>query len=418
MSKLDDLIVERCPDGVEYRRLGGTNGICEVLPSGIDKVLDENERPVRLCNYMDIYNNQYITDALIAGFMNGSVNDSEYQKFMLRAGQVLLTKDSETKEDIAQSAYVCSDFDDVVCGYHLAALTPKSDIDGKYLNYALQSHDLRKYFWRMANGVSRFGLKLKSIEDALIPVPPLTVQQEIVRILDKLTTLETELEATLEVELEARKKQYNYYRDELFTFDDDAGWNILGDICKFKYGYTDKAKNYGNTRFIRITDINENGKLRYGDDKFINLESEDSDYLLRNGDLLVARTGATFGKTLLFKERTRACYASFLIRIRFTDHTILQSYYWHFAQSNYYWQQANLFVSNSGGQPQFNANVLKKIKIPVPSLKEQERIVAILDRFDAHINNITQGLSAEIAARRKQYEHYRDKLLTFKEIGA
>lgn len=412
MSRLDDLIAELCPDGVEFKRLGGIDGICEVLSSGVDKVLVKNERPVKLCNYMDVYNNQYITAELISGFMDGSVNDSEYQKFVLRAGQVLLTKDSETREDIAQSAYVLKDFDDVVCGYHLAVLTPISNIDGKYLNYVLQSNTTRRYFSRMANGVSRFGLKLKSIENALIPVPPLPVQQEIVRILDKFTMLEAELEA----ELEARKKQYDYYRDELLTFSDNVVRKMLGEVCKFKYGYTNKAKDYGNARFIRITDINENGKLRHGDEKFVNIKGDDNDYLLRNGDLLVARTGATFGKTLLFDEKVKACYASFLIRIRFIDNNILPSYYWHFAQSRYYWQQASLLVSNSGGQPQFNANVLSKVRIPLPPLAKQKRIVAILDRFDTLVNDITQGLPAEIAARRRQYEYYRDKLLTFKEV--
>src|SRR5690606_38116127 len=106
--------------------------------------------------------------------------------------------------------------------------------------------------------------------------------------------------------------------------------------------------------------------------------------------------------------------ASFLIRIRFKDENILPSYYWHFAQSYFYWDQANKLVGG-GAQPQFNANVLKSIKIPVPPLSEQQRIVSILDKFDALVNDLSTGLPAEHKARRQQYEYYRNKLLTFKE---
>lgn len=398
MSKLDDLIVEFCPDGVEYRRLGGTNGMCEVLPSGIDKVLDENERPVKLCNYMDVYNNQYITDTLIASFMNGSVNDSEYQKFMLRAGQVLLTKDSETKEDIAQSAYVCGDFDDVVCGYHLAALTPKSDIDGKYLNYVLQSHDLRKYFWKMANGVSRFGLKLKSIEDALIPIPPLTVQQEIVRILDTFTALESELESELELELEARKKQYNYYRDELFIFSDVVERLTIGELFDMKAGKSIQASD------ISSTECDEFAFPCYGGNGLRGYVKQPS----HNGKfVIIGRQGALCGNV---KRVAGKFYA--------TEHAVVVTakpgididWAFHTLRT----MNLNQYATKSA-QPGLSVGKIETITIPVPPLAEQERIAAILDRFDALINDITQGLSAEIEVRRKQYEYYRDKLLTFKE---
>jgi len=111
-----------------------------------------------------------------------------------------------------------------------------------------------------------------------IPIPPLAIQQEIVKILDTFTTLEAELEAELETELETRKKQYEYYRDELLTFGEDAclpdrqvEWKTLGEVAEFKYGFTDRAKDEGNVRFIRITDIDENGKLRVNDSKFLNV---------------------------------------------------------------------------------------------------------------------------------------------------
>ena len=130
----------------------------------------------------------------------------------------------------------------------------------------------------------------------------------------------------------------------------------------------------------------------------------------------MARRGASFGKTLLITDDMPAVYASFLIRIRLNDTEVLPGYYWHFAQSSFYWQQANSMVS-TGGQPQFNANVLKDIRLPIPPLEEQQRIVAILDRFDALVNDLSSGLPAEIKSRRQQYEYYRDRLLSFREAA-
>jgi type I restriction enzyme S subunit len=194
-------------------------------------------------------------------------------------------------------------------------------------------------------------------------------------------------------------------------------WKTLGEVGEFKYGFTDKALDEGNTRFVRITDINGNGKLIAEDSKYINLNEANKDYLLQKGDVLMARTGATFGKTMLFNEDYSSIYASFLIRLRFERSLILPNFYWHFAQSNLYWEQANKLVGG-GAQPQFNANVLKLVKIPIPPLLEQERIVSILDKFDALVNDISIGLPAELKARRKQYEYYRNQLLSFREYAS
>ncbi len=193
MTKLDRMIAELCPNGVQISNL---SNVCTVLPSGVDKKINNNERPVKLCNYMDVYNNRYITQELAQNFMNGSVTEREYELFSLKKGQVLLTKDSETADDIGKSTYVTENFDDVVCGYHVAVLTPNKEIiDGKFLNYLFTSAQLQSYFARHANGVSRFGLKIGSIENAPIPIPHIKIQQEIVRILDVFTELRKILQA-------------------------------------------------------------------------------------------------------------------------------------------------------------------------------------------------------------------------------
>lgn len=171
----------------------------------------------------------------------------------------------------------------------------------------------------------------------------------------------------------------------------------------------------GSARFIRITDILDNGCLNDKNAVYVDVNKENEKYLLKRGDLVVARTGATFGKTLYYDNEENAIYASFLIKIKLNNDIILNKYYWHFSKSLKYWQQANMYVSKAG-QQQFNTNAIKKIVVPVPSIEKQKEIIAILDKFDKLINDITEGLPAEIKARQQQYDYYRNKLLTFKEL--
>ena len=243
-----------------------------------------------------------------------------------------------------------------------------------------------------------------------IPILPLEIQEKIVQILDKMTEYVTELTS--------RKKQYSYYRDKLLSFEDEVyqvEWKTLEEVAKFNYGYTDKAKDTGDIRFIRITDIDENGYLKSNDKKYISLTEESRNYLVRHGDLLMARTGATYGKTLFIDTDEASAYASFLIKITPSE-KLNSRYYWHFSKSTLYWKQANNLVSKAG-QPQFNANSLKNIRIPVPSLEIQSRIVQVLDNFDMVCNDLNIGLPKEIELRQKQYEYFREKLLTFVAEG-
>ena len=193
----------------------------------------------------------------------------------------------------------------------------------------------------------------------------------------------------------------------------------MGSIGKFTYGLAAKAQDSGNTRFVRITDINTNGKLLPTDPKFVDISEENEKYLLKKNDLLMARTGATYGKTMIFKEDYPAIYAGFLIKLDLDKDLINPKYYWHFAQSELFWSQADKLVSG-GGQPQFNGNALKQVKMPIPfpenpekSLKIQSEIVDTLDKFDTITSSLAEGLPREIELRQKQYEYYRELLLSF-----
>ena len=291
----------------------------------------------------------------------------------------------------------------------------------KYIYYFLKINE--GYFQKIGGKMQMPQIATPDTDKFEVPIPcpdnpekSLAIQSEIVRILDKFTALTAELTA----ELNMRKKQYNYYRDQLLSFKDgEVEWKTLGEIGDFTYGYAAKAMDSGDARFVRITDINKDGKLSKENPMYVELNEENEKYTLDKNDLLMARTGATFGKTMIFEEDYPAVYAGFLIKLNLNKTIINAKYYWHFAQSDFFWEQANKLVSG-GGQPQFNANALKQVRVPIPypshpqkSLDEQGRIVDILDKFDAIAASITEGLPREIELRQKQYEYYRDLLFSF-----
>lgn len=195
-----------------------------------------------------------------------------------------------------------------------------------------------------------------------IPLPPLAVQEEIV----------TEIESYQKIIDGARQVVENYKP----TIKIDPTWESveLGSVASLKYGFTDTARETGDARFIRITDITPDGLLSENNPKYIDLNGENKDYLLNKGDIVVARTGATYGKTALFEKDYPAVFASFLIKVILPQDLIRNEYYWIFAQTEEYWKQARSLVSG-GAQPQFNANAISRVKVPVPSLGEQNRIV-------------------------------------------
>lgn len=392
MSKIEKLIAELCPYGVEFRKIKDTFKRLQGTPITAEKMkeIDNPEGDIRI-------------------FAGGKTVINSFEKDIPKANITRVPAVLVQSRGVIDAIYYEEPF---TFKNEMWAYTTEDKTSVKYLYYVLKNNI--QQFRDAASGMGSLPqISLKVTEDFKIPLPPLPVQQEIVRILDNFTELTTELKA----ELKARKKQYEHYRSHLLSFRNDVPLVQLGEIADFKYGFTDTAKEIGSARFIRITDIGDNGKLVPNNCKFIDLNSDSEKYLLEKGDILMARTGATYGKTMLFDEDVPAVYASFLIRIRFAENIILPAYYWHFSQSNLYWIQANKLVSKAG-QPQFNANVLKVVNIPIPPLREQRRIIDLLDRFDALCNDLTSGLPAEIEARRKQYEYYRDKLLTFTEASA
>ena len=215
-------------------------------------------------------------------------------------------------------------------------------------------------------------VSVKTLKSIQIPLPPVEVQEEIVKELDSYQAV-----------IDGAQKVVDNWKP---TLPIDPNWEKvkLGEVCSLTYGYTDTAQDEGDARFIRITDIDEFGKLKKYDCKFISSTQESDKYILKKQDIIVARTGATYGKTAMFNEDYKAVFASFLIKLDFDDKKVYNPYYWAFAQSQNYIEQAKKLVSG-GAQPQFNANAIKQIEILLPSLEEQKSIVKRIEEEEKAI---------------------------------
>ena|GEM_PF-1157440 len=209
-------------------------------------------------------------------------------------------------------------------------------------------------------------ISVKQIYEIEIPLPPLAIQQQIV----------AEIEGYQKIK-DGAKQIVNHYKPSISIKPD---WEMveLGEVCKPEYGFTETAKEKGSARFIRITDIGADGKLKDTEPKYVELTKEAKQSLVSKEDILVARTGATYGKTMIFEEDYPAVFASFLIRLNFDKSKVYPKYYWAFAQSEDYIQQAARLMTG-GGQPQFNGNVIVKIQIPIPTINKQKEIVQSIE---------------------------------------
>ena len=170
--------------------------LADVRVSNVDKKSYAAERPIRLCNYMDVYANDYLTSALL-DFMPATASPSEIERFALHAGDVVITKDSETPDDIGVPAVIVEDIDGLVCGYHLALIRPKANVHPTFLAKQLASASTIRYFAANATGSTRFGLAIGTIEKLNVPTPPIAEQGKIAEVLSTVDRAIEETEALI-----------------------------------------------------------------------------------------------------------------------------------------------------------------------------------------------------------------------------
>jgi len=265
----------------------------------------------------------------------------------------------------------------------------------------------------MANGVSRYGLKLKSIEDARIPIPPLPVQKEIVRILDTFSGVVEELEQKLNAEQAARVRQYEHYRDELLSFDSNSKSveNLFADFCldDVEFIPLEQVLDYSQpTPYIVKSTL-------YDDSYDMPVLTAGASFILGYTDEKKGVYNASHEKpVIIFDDFTTSFHwVDFNFKVKSSAMKILTQDVQKIAFLRYVFYAMQCIKYQPSQHARQWIQTYSKIKIPIPPIEVQEQIVSILDRFDTLINDLKSGLPAEIALRRKQYEYYRDKLLTF-----
>lgn len=374
MSRMDELIANLCPEGIKYRSIGSM--ISRIRERGKNDstvsqvyVVSNTLGIVRSEEYHDneIHSEDTSNYTIIRPGMFA------YNPSRLNIGSLGLLKYNEP--GLVSPMYVVFDVD-------------RNVIDTDYLLYNLKSSYVRTKIDSLKEEGARFRFDFKRWDWIEIPVPPIDIQHEIVRILDKFN----ELTATLENELSARIEQYEYYRHKLLSFDDDTPMIPLSEvairICS--------GKNKNRTEDGAYPVYGSTGIISYSDT-----------YAYDWPQILVARVGANAGFVHLAEGKYDVSDNTLIVDVN-SNYSLKYVYY--------LLQKLNLNqYAKGGGQPLITAGDLKKLSIPMPTRSVQEKIVEMLDTFDALCSDTSLGLPAEINARQLQFEYYRDKLLAIKE---
>lgn len=423
MSKLDELIRELCPDGVEYKTLGEI-AVDIYRGAGItrDQVTVDGTPCVR---YGEIYTTYGVWfDKCVSHTDEAKLKSKKYFEY----GDVLFAITGESVDDIAKCcAYI--GHEKCLAGGDIVVL--KHNQDPKYLSYVLATTDARQQKSKGKVKSKVVHSSVPAIREIKVPIPPIEIQREIVRILDDYTENIVELQNQLTAEITARQKQYEFYRDKLLTFDVLRGGTIdfdreilcrIADLGKWSGGKTPSMaeKKYwesGTIPWVSSKDVKQ-PILSDTIDHITNAAVDEASMTVypAGSVAIVTRSGIlrhTFPVTYIPFETT----VNQDIKILVTKEGISSRYVSHALQA--YGESIRRTTKKQGGTvDSLDFQKVLAYKIPVPPLDVQNRIVNVLDNFEKICSDLNIGLPAEIEARQKQYEYYRDKLLTFKEVAA
>ena len=385
MTKLDELLNELCPNGVPFKRLEeccslekGNTPIQKAIPGEYPLVVTTNER--KSSNTFQ-FDQPSVCVPLVSSRGHGvaCLNQVFYQEGRFALGNIL------------------------------CAVTPlrESGLSAEFLYYYL---NLKKdsLIVPLMKGGANVSLTVNSLKKVRVAIPPLSVQEEIIK---RLQAFEDLLD-TLSAELSARRKQYEYYRNKLLSFNPQVTWKTLGDIGKVsmcKRIMKNETSSDGDVPFYKI------GTFGKQADAYISWETFErykAQYSYPNkGDILISAAG-TIGRTVVFDGEPAYFQDSNIVWVDNDESQVLNEFL-------YYWYQTNPWKVSTGGTIArlYNDNI-SGAKVPVLPIDTQKRLVRALSNFDAVCNDLNIGLPAEIEARQKQYEYYRDLLLTFAETGS
>ena len=417
MTKLEKLIEELCPNGVEYKTLGEIATIVRgASPRPIKKYVTNDENGVNWIKIGDVkQGSKYITETKEKITKEGALKSR-----FVKTGDFILSNSMSFGRP-----YILK-IDGCIHDGWLSISNFEDYVITDYFYYTLMSTSIQNEMKQKASfGGAVQNLNADIVKSIKIPLPPLEVQAEIVKILDDYSTSVTALQQELEKELTARKKQYEYYRDMLLNYDvlggaSECEWKTvkLGDLCSvITKGTTPKYYANDGVSFIKTEAIDGNclnvDKLMYIDDDTHTSTLKRS--ILQENDILITIAGATIGKCIIVPKEVLPANTNQALGIIRLKQGVSHRYIFYILQSAYMKNYMQKSIKGSA-QPNLNLEQLNNFSFPFPPLAIQERIVQILDRFDKLCNDISEGLPDEIEARQKQYEYYRDKLLTFKEL--
>jgi type I restriction enzyme S subunit len=395
--------------GVEWKALGELGEL--VRGNGLQKK-DFTEAGVPAIHYGQIYTYYGLSTKETKSFVSP---DLAKQLKKVDKGDVVITNTSENLEDVGKALVYLGERQ-AVTGGHASILKPGECLLGKYFAYFTQTEEFSGAKRKYAKGTKVIDVSATDMAKIQIPIPcpdnpkkSIEIQAEIVRILDAFA------------ELTARKKQYHYYRDQLLSFEDgEVEWKTLGEIATIQRGASPRpiakyiTEDIDGVPWIKIGDTSPGSKYVNGTAQKVTPAGAKMSRILGKGDFIVSNS-MSFGRPYILNIEG-AIHDGWASISGFSD-TLNSDYLYHYLSSNTvqnYWSGK----INSGSVSNLNADIIKTLPVPVPSISKQENIAALLDKFDALTNSLTEGLPREIELRQKQYEYYRDLLLSFPKPAA
>lgn len=405
MSQLMELIDKYCPHGVQFRELGEISSFIGGLTGKSKQDFVNGNK--KFVTYMNVYNNPSVDTSAEDMVV---IHDGERQN-KLCFGDIIITGSSETPDDSCMSSVLDTPIDDdlYLNSFCFALRLNEPVLLPRFSSYLFRSTEIRKQLVKTVSGVTRFNVSKEKMKFVKIPIPPIEIQEEIVRVLDNFS----ELVAGLQSEIEKRKMQYEHYRDAILDFDKNGIEHdklTIVDVCSFvTSGGTPKSTTkeyYGGdipwlrTQEVDWTDIYDTGV------KITQLGYDNSSAkMIKENCVIVAMYGATAGKVAI--NRIPLCTNQACCNLEINPEKALFEYVYYCLSKDY----LVLKGKGQGSQSNINAGIVKGHPICVPQLEIQLELVKKIQTFTTAI----ESLQEELELRIKQFEYYRDKLLTFNE---
>lgn len=380
MNKIERMLQELCPEGVEYKKLGEVSNIT------IGEFVHKNKQ--NLNGKYPVYN-------------GGTSNTGFYDEFNNTKNKIIISARG------ANAGFVNRVFVNYWAGnscYSIKINDPK-ELDWNYIYYYLKSNQTRLIGEQQTGSIP--AVSKKQIYNIEIPVPPLPIQEEIVRILDHFTELTAELQA----ELQARQEQFEHYNNRLLSFDDDIPKMKLNDVVTFMNGKGHEKYIEDKGAYIVV-----NSKFISTAGKVIKYSNSQISPLYKDMILMVMSdlpNGKALAKCFVVDADNKYTLNQRIGAFTMRDKNLITTRFLYYILDR---NKQLLSYDNGVDQTNLRKGDILNIIIPIPPLSEQQRIVSILDKFETLVNDLSQGLPAEIAAVQEQYEYYRNKLLTFNRI--